>query len=368
VAQAGIGLHHQLAAGRFFEGTLGFLMVFFAIWWAWMNFTWFASAFDTDDVLYRLLTFVQIAGALVIAAGVERGFEQLDYTVITAGYVIMRVGLIVQWLRAAWEHPRYRRTALRFAVGIGAMQVAWVLRLALPEPFGTFAFPIFVAIELSIPIWAQAAGQRTPWHGGHIAERYGLFTIIVLGEAVLAASTALQAAVTAEGLSVSMVTLGLGGFLLIGAMWWAYFKHSAAEEGDLRVARQALAWGYGHYVVFAAAAAVGAGLQVAADLTHEETAISPVAASLAVAVPTSIYLAAGWLVNTSGRSWSAFRPVLVNVALIVIAAIVIGQAGVPLAVLAMGLLVAAGVGVTAYRWSRREMGVESAAGIEVLPE
>ena len=31
----------------------------------WMNFTWFASAYDTDDVLYRLLTFVQIAGVLV---------------------------------------------------------------------------------------------------------------------------------------------------------------------------------------------------------------------------------------------------------------------------------------------------------------
>ena len=49
-------------------------MVFFAIWWAWMNFTWFASAYDNDDVPYRLLTFVQIAGVLILAAGVAAAF------------------------------------------------------------------------------------------------------------------------------------------------------------------------------------------------------------------------------------------------------------------------------------------------------
>ena len=51
------------------------LMVFFAIWWAWMNLTWFASAYDSDDVPYRLEVFVQITGALIFAAGVPRAFE-----------------------------------------------------------------------------------------------------------------------------------------------------------------------------------------------------------------------------------------------------------------------------------------------------
>ena len=75
VAQAAVALHHELADGHLIEGTVAYLMVFFAIWWAWMGFTWFASAYDTDDVLYRLLTFFQIAGVLVIAAGVPRAFE-----------------------------------------------------------------------------------------------------------------------------------------------------------------------------------------------------------------------------------------------------------------------------------------------------
>src|SRR3990170_2186619 len=131
VAQASVALHHEVAAGHLLEGALFFLMTFFAIWWAWMNFTWFASAYDTDDVLYRLLTFVQIAGVLVIAAGVARTFEGLDYVTITVGYLIMRIGLVAQWLRVAVEHPDRRRTALRFALGVTLVQIGWVSRLFL---------------------------------------------------------------------------------------------------------------------------------------------------------------------------------------------------------------------------------------------
>ncbi len=76
-------------------------MVFFAIWWAWMNFTWFASAYDVDDVPYRLLALVQMGGVLVLAAGVPSAFEHQDFFGITLGYFIMRIGLVAQWVRAA---------------------------------------------------------------------------------------------------------------------------------------------------------------------------------------------------------------------------------------------------------------------------
>jgi low temperature requirement protein LtrA len=48
--------------------------VFFGIWWAWMNFSWFASAYDTDDVPYRLAVLVQMTGVLIYAAGIPRVF------------------------------------------------------------------------------------------------------------------------------------------------------------------------------------------------------------------------------------------------------------------------------------------------------
>src|SRR3954452_8672927 len=113
VAQAAAPLHHSIAEHDVAHGVQRYLMVFFAIWWAWMNFTWFASAYDTDDDVYRITTLVQIAGALVLAAGAVPSFDDGRYAAITIGYVIMRLALGSQWLRAAWGDPVLRATALR---------------------------------------------------------------------------------------------------------------------------------------------------------------------------------------------------------------------------------------------------------------
>jgi len=323
-------------------------MVFFAIWWAWMNFTWFASAFDCDDVLYRLLTFVQMVGALIIAAGVTSAFEELDFAVITIGYLVMRIGLIAQWLRVASEDDEMRPTALRYALALAVVQGLWVARLALPPDIGLVAFVPLAVLDLLVPVWAERKEQTTPWHPGHIAERYGLFTIIVLGESVLAATVAVRDAVGERGLSIGLVTLAAGAIVLLFAMWWAYFKHHADEE-DLR--HLPWLWGYGQYFVFASAAAVGAGIQVAAEAMTHEIEIGPVVVALTIAVPVTVYLAAGWLVTNSGRTWSFFGPVAVAIVL-VLAATLLATISLPLAVLAIAAIVATVVGVTAYRGAR----------------
>src|SRR5215212_5241235 len=125
VSQDASALHHGIAQGHVAEATLGFTMVFFAIWWAWMNFTWFASAYDTDDVLYRLAVFVQLIGALILAAGVPYAFDESDFRVVTIGYMVMRVALVGQWLRAGRADPPHRATADRYAIGVSLVQLGW---------------------------------------------------------------------------------------------------------------------------------------------------------------------------------------------------------------------------------------------------
>ena len=88
VAQAGGRLEDHVLEGEWGAGVLGFTVVFFAIWWAWMNFTWFASAYDTDDVPYRFATLVQIAGVLILAAGVPEAFDDFNLTVPILGYAL----------------------------------------------------------------------------------------------------------------------------------------------------------------------------------------------------------------------------------------------------------------------------------------
>ena len=301
IAQAARGLHHGLAAGHVGECVLAYAMVFFAIWWAWMQFTWFASGYDTDDFRFRLLALVQIVGVLFIAAGIPRAFESRDFLVMTVGYVITRCSLVTLWLLAARDDAAGRPTALRYALGVGVVQVGWLAILVLPPAWKTYAWLLLVPLELLVPEWAERAGG-SPWHPHHIIERYGLFTLIVLGESVAAATIAIQAAIDAAALTPHQIGVIAAAPLIFFSMWWIYFEY--VPRGVHREDTASTAWAYGHYVVFASAAAVGAGLSVAIE--HP--------AGPAVAIPVALYLVAVWGVN-----WHARDPGLLAAAAVAVA-------------------------------------------------
>jgi low temperature requirement protein LtrA len=341
VAQAGEGLHHGLVEGHAGDVLPVFPLAFFGIWWAWMNFTWFASAYDTDDAVYRLAVLVQLTGVLVVAAGVPRALNDHDFGVATLGYVIMRLALVGQWLRAAASHPGGRRCALRYAGGIAAAQAGWVARLALPDGAGLAAFVVLMAAEMAIPYWAESAG-RTPWHPGHIAERYGLFTLIVLGESVLSATVAVQVALDSTSTFGELAPVIVGGILTVFFMWWLYFDMPAEQVvGRARAAfterpSGPFLWGYGHYFLFASAAAAGAGLAVAVDQATHHSKLTDTQAGFAITVPVTIYLVAVWAIHYTTKAPGPMRTYAVPIA----AVLILASSFTPEPVLVTGLLLA----------------------------
>ena len=298
VAQASTSLRGMLEAGDYAGGALRFALVFFTIWWAWMNFTWFASAYDPDDVPYRLTVLVQITGSLVLAAGVARAFQEGDLRIITLGYVLLRTALVALWLRAARSDTGRWRTALRFATGVMVCQLGWIGLLFVPDSARLTGIIVMIVAELSVPVWAQAAGM-TPWHPHHIAERYELFTLIVLGESVAAATAAVRDAFDRHHDAGALYALAAGGLLMVFAMWWLYFARPAHTllATTHQAHRKRFTWAYGHYLIFAAAAAEGAGLAVYADHITGRTHMSLLVAGAAVTVPAAIFLISVWAVH-----------------------------------------------------------------------
>ncbi|WP_208760916.1 low temperature requirement protein A [Micromonospora orduensis] len=299
VSQAAGNLHHDFSEGHLVHALTRYLMVFFAIWWSWMNFTWFASAYDTDDDVYRITTLVQIAGALIIAAGVPRAFTDGDFSVITYGYVVMRLAAVVHWSRAAVGDPVHRRAARRYTIGVTVVQLGWLLRLALPQEWGTAAFLVLAVADLLVPAVAERPGM-TPWHPGHITERYGLFTLIVLGDVVLATSVAIQTGVDAG--NRQLWSLAATATVIVFALWWLYFDRPIEAPDQLPYS---LVWGYGHYLVFAAVAAVGAGLGVAVDHERHLAHISGTTAWYALAVPVAVFLLTIWVLHVRRQQHGA---------------------------------------------------------------
>jgi low temperature requirement protein LtrA len=285
VATGAAELHHGLAE-RHLDALLGYAFVFFAVWWAWVNYSWFASAYDTGDIAYRLLTFVIMAGVLVLAAGVPDLFNDGISPVAVTGFAIMRFAMVALWLRAAHGHVAGRQTALAFAIGVGAVQVLWIARLALEgQALRIATFLLLAAAELAVPYVAERRGG-TPWHADHITERYGLFTIIVLGEVLLATVQAIQATLSEHGASALLLLVVVGGLLTVFSMWCFYFKRPWVQT---LTRGSAFVFGYGHYFVYAAAAAVGAALSAIVDVVQHEALVGHRLAGLFLAVAVSVY-------------------------------------------------------------------------------
>ncbi|MFE0509653.1 low temperature requirement protein A [Streptomyces sp. NPDC058964] len=346
IAQAGVELVHAVAEGHAGEGIVNYAMLFFAIWWAWMNFTWFASAYDNDDMLYRAVTLIQIFGVLVLAAGVSSAFRDHDYLAVWLGYVIMRLAMAAQWLRAARSAEGAERTTdLRYAGGVLLCQVGWLGLVLLPEPARPWVFLVMVIAELCVPLYAEK-DHTTSWHPHHIAERYGLFTIIVLGETVAASTVAVKSAVDEHNALGELLPIAAGGLLIVFSAWWIYF--AVPIHGHLRSNRQAFLWGYGHYLIFASAAAIGAGLEVAVEQTVGKTHISTLSASAAVTLPTALYLLTVWALHSRHfKAGIVQQAVLPVAALLVICCTFLGDWAVLAAGLVSALTVVTGAALTA---------------------
>ena len=293
VSIAASHLHDTVTAGHLGEGLAKYLMIFFAIWWAWMNFTWFATSFDTDDWLYRVMTIVQMGGVLILAAGIGPVFADENFLILIIGYILMRVVMIAQWLRASLHAGRARRATVIYACGIGIVQVLWVAWMIIDDRMmSTLVFLILVLAEVAIPVIAEARGT-TSWHPEHITERYGCFTIIVLGESMLASANAVFGAFEDSEDIVSLVSLGVLSLIVTAAMWWIYFwpPHHRAIGG----LGGSLAYGYGHYAIFAAAGAFSAGVGIEVDSQLGNSAIDPDLATFMVSVPIAVFVLGVWM-------------------------------------------------------------------------
>jgi low temperature requirement protein LtrA len=306
-------LAHGIVVGHWATATLAFVFAMFSVVWAWINVSWFASAFDTDDWLYRLLTTVQMAGVIVLAIGLPPLFASIEHggafdnRLAVVGYVLMRLALVAQWIRVMRTDSSVRSAGYTYALFIGSAQLGWIVlaALLLPVPIGLAVSVVLLIIEILGPIVAERRGRSTPWHPHHLAERYSLLTIIALGETVLGTLASATEISAAEGWTLEAAAVIGVGLAMSFALWWTYFllPHSAV----LAVRRdKALPWVYGHVLLFVAIAAVGAGLHVVGFQRDPRYAIEAVTVVASIAVPLVVfmivrYLLLGWLMSALPR-------------------------------------------------------------------
>jgi low temperature requirement protein LtrA len=254
VGQLANSLSGDPTPAHFFE----FLGVFVPVWWAWMGFTFYANRFDTDDVLYRVLLLAAMFGVAVLATTLPSVFNGATEGFPLA-YVAVRVVLLVLYARAARHVPEARALAGWFLGAFSVAVLLWLASLAFDAPWAYVLWGIALAIELVAPIPAWRLLRDAPVDRRHLPERFGLLTLIVLGESVLA----VVLGVSKVSWDMRSAAAAATGFLVAASIWWIYFDF--LDEGALtsRGLLGGLTYTYMNYFVVVGLAALGVGVKLA---------------------------------------------------------------------------------------------------------
>jgi low temperature requirement protein LtrA len=354
-------LAHFIADAHAGAGIAGFAFATFMVVWAWLNYTWFASAYDTDDWLFRVATMVQMVGVIILTLGLPKVFASIDHgvtldnSVMVAGYLIMRAPLVLLWWQASRHDPRSAPAARIYMATIATAQVGWVALIFLELPIVTtfLLFIALIAVEVVGPVVAEHKG-RTPWHAHHIAERFGLLTIITLGEVIIGTVAALNALVNGEaGWTTEAALLALAGVGLAFGCWWMYFEVPWAEP-LVRYRERGFVFGYGHMLIFGPLAAMGAGLHVGAYRLQGEATIGDTATVLSVALPVALFALTQYaLYSLLFREFDPFRfGLLVGTGTVLGGSVLLAAAGVTMGICLLVLVLAPAVTVVGYETLR----------------
>jgi low temperature requirement protein LtrA len=257
VAQAGTHLQDDYSPAGLFRFSLLFLM----IWWAWLGHTNFSTRFDTDDLAQRALTAVQIFLVAVMAINATGALDSRDSAGFAAAYSAMRFVLAVQYLRAR-RIRKSRTLTTRFAASSGIAGAMWLVSALVPAPERFWIWAVALTIDLGTPLVSSRHLIEVPHDAAHLPERYGLFSIILLGESMAAVMTGMS---HQEYWSPAAAASAVGAIALIFAIWWSYFDGvNAATERHLRSRQEALrfhVWSYAHLPLYLGIAVTGVGME-----------------------------------------------------------------------------------------------------------
>lgn len=253
-------LAHNLSNDVSPSGFSGFVVLFIPVWWAWIGTTFYANRFDSDDVGHRLLTGLQMVAIAAIAVNVHHGLGESS-SGFALSYAAGRAVLVVEYLRAAKSIAAARPLATRYAQGFALAATLWLVSAFVPIPWRFGFWALGLIVDFATPLTATKLTAGLPPHAGHLPERFGLFTIIVLGEAVIA----VVEGVAEQKWDIQSAIAAVFGLGIAFSLWWIYFDNvggapvrNARSEGRVSLINT---WLYTHLPLVIGITATGVGVE-----------------------------------------------------------------------------------------------------------
>lgn len=292
-------------------GVASYFGYFALLWWLWASHTYYADRYDTDDLVYRILAAAQMVTVVVIAVSLSG--ETQSTVGFAVGYALARVLIVIMYWRAYRYVEETRGLVRGYLIGFGLGTLVWTAAILVPENIRFALWAVALSIDLATPWLMREEQARVPLDVSHLPERFGLFTILVLGESI----AAVVAGVTHSGWAPASVVALVAAIGIATAFWWMYFDNARGKvvrrDPSIRRTWRPTAWIYTHFPLAAALAALAVGMERAIDeavggaLSAADRWLLMGSASLAIASLAMVQVA-----SSTGRDDFRTRAIVIN--------------------------------------------------------
>ncbi|NUT18572.1 MAG: low temperature requirement protein A [Hamadaea sp.] len=250
------------------HGFVRYVALFLPVCWAWVGYTFFADRWQREDAPHKALMIIAMLMVAFLALAIPHAFTGDRGSIRFAlSYSAVRLLLIILYARAWRTDPAARPLTGRYLLGFTIGLLLWLGSAGVSLPQRHWLWVAGFVVELATPLVSARAISRVAFHRSHIPERFGLFVIIVLGEAVALGVAGLGGST----LGAPTLVAAAVGFLGVGALWWHYFD--CVDGTPLqRWLVSGQSYVYGHLVLFPAITAYGVGVLLASQEPPHEVA------------------------------------------------------------------------------------------------
>ena len=246
------------------QGFAQFLVLTVVVWWAWTGETFYQNRYVVDDLIHRVLVFTQMFAVATIGLSISMAFGDL-YVQFTLAYVVIRLMLIFMYLRSMRAHPESSALSRGYVTGFSLGIAVWLGSLLLPAEIHWVGWLVGITIELTVPLVPRirVLQQAVSVDYHHIAERFGIFTIIVLGESFV------KVLDDAQGIAIELqqMIFSTFGLIVLYSLWWLYFTDTTDAVVEFDNPWKPFTWIYAHFPLAASLVMFG----VAAKKLFAET-------------------------------------------------------------------------------------------------
>jgi low temperature requirement protein LtrA len=266
-------------------------MLFTPIWWLWVQLSFYADRHETDDPAHRISFLAAILLCVGLAASASRALSG-DTTSFVIAFASLRGLQLLLYARARYYLPATRPLYNCYLICFGAGGALWLSSLAVAGP-ARYAFWAAGLLTDAIGSLAMLVPhRRIPLNPAHLADRFQIFVLIVLGESV----ARLISAAALRPWSLPLAIVLTAALLILAALWWAWY--TTADRQALTSQPAIAGFTALNLPLVAGVAAASAGLHIAI-LAADGADTIPVGPRAALYGGVGIYLLASALLPSS---------------------------------------------------------------------